>query len=81
MPKLVLSSDLQRFSDGDREIDVAAGSYPDLVRELLARYPALGEEIIRRQSLAIDGMIVHTPMLERFREDSQLVFVARIAGG
>ncbi len=81
MPKLVLSSDLQRFTAADREIEVSASSFPELVAELLERYPSLTEETIRRQSLAIDGMIIHTPMLERFRENSELVFVARIAGG
>lgn len=81
MPRVVFSSDLQHFTGADRETDVAAGSFPELVGELLERYPALTEEAIRKQSLAIDGMIVHTPMLEKFREDSELVFVARIAGG
>jgi hypothetical protein len=31
--------------------------------------------------LAIDGAIIQTPLLEQFGQNSELVFVTRIAGG
>jgi len=79
--KVVLSSDLQRYTGQVREVDVAAGNYRELVAELCERFPDLPEDTVRKQSLAIDGMIIHTPMLETFARDSDLVFLARIAGG
>lgn len=81
MAKVILSAEMCRQAKGASEIEVAARRYPDLVRELLGRFPGLSEELVRKQSLAIDGMIVHEPMLETFNADSELVFVARIAGG
>lgn len=81
MAKVFLSSDLQRYTGQVRELEVAAGSYRDLVAELCSRFPQLPEDTVRSQALAIDGMLIHTPLLERFGNDSQLVFLARIAGG
>ncbi len=72
---------MQRLVDGAREAEVEASTFPALVTELCSRYPRLDERTVRKQSLAIDGMLIHTPMLERFREDAHLVFVTRIAGG
>lgn len=77
----MLSGELRRLAGDVEEVAVAALDFPRLVAELGQRFPALGEELIRRQSLAIDGVLIHRPMLEKFRPDSQLVFVARIAGG
>ena len=36
---------------------------------------------LEKMAVAIDGMIIHEPLLQRFGEDSELVFVPRIAGG
>lgn len=81
MAKLVLPADLQTCTDGKAEVEVCAVNYRDMVAELCERFPALTEEAIRKQAIAIDGMIIHRPLLESFREDSELVLVARIAGG
>ena len=81
MAKVIFTSDLQRFTGGAREVEVAAGSYQQLVAELQQRFPALTDAIIGRYGLAIDGAIIQTPLLERFGNDSELVFVTRIAGG
>lgn len=81
MARVVLSAEMSRQAEGASQVEVAARRYPDLVHELLGRFPGLSEELIRKQSLAIDGMIVHEPLLETFNANSELVFVARIAGG
>jgi hypothetical protein len=31
--------------------------------------------------VAIDGVLVHTPLLETFEPDSELVFIPKITGG
>ncbi|TGD75484.1 hypothetical protein E4634_03295 [Mangrovimicrobium sediminis] len=81
MAKVVLSAEMQRFTGGAREVEVEAEDFPALLAELCRRFPDLGEDTVRKQSLGIDGMLIHTPMLETFGQDSQLVFVTRIAGG
>lgn len=81
MAKVIFTSDLQRFTGGVREVEVAAGSYQQLVAELPRRFPQLTAAIIGRYGLAIDGAIIQAPLLERFGHDSELVFVTRIAGG
>lgn len=81
MARVVFPTCLQRYTDGAREVEVSAGSYRELVRELCRRFPELTEEAIGKQALAIDGMIIQTPLLETFDAHSELVFFARIAGG
>lgn len=81
MPKVLLPSNLTPYTGGAREIEVAALSYRDLVAELRQRFTDLPEELIRKQAIAIDGRVVQEPMLETFRLDSEVVLVAKIAGG
>lgn len=81
MAKVVFSSDLQRYTEGAGEVEVAAANYRELVAELDRRFPALDREIIGKHAVAIDGVVIQTPLLETFNKDSELVFVARIGGG
>jgi len=72
---------MRHCTDGAAAIEVQAENYRDLVGELRRRFPALTPEMIRKQALAIDGMIVTEPLLETCAPDSELVFFAKIAGG
>ena len=81
MAKVIFSSELQRHTDGTREFEVAAGNYRHLVNELRQHFPALTEAMFEKHAIAIDGRLIQTPLLETFNSDSELVFVARIAGG
>jgi hypothetical protein len=81
MPRVVLPSDLARFTGGASELEVAALNYRALVAELCERFPDLTVTQVRKFAIAIDGMIVQEPMLETFRPDSEVVLVAKIAGG
>lgn len=81
MAKVTFPSDLQRFTGGAVEVEVSARNYRDLVAELCDRFPALTEEALSKQAIAIDGIIIHSPLLESFHSDSELVLFARIAGG
>ena len=64
MARVVFPTCLQRYTDGAREVEVSAGSYRELVRELCRRFPELTEEAIGKQALAIDGMTIQTPLLD-----------------
>lgn len=81
MARVVLHSDMRRHCGGARETDVAATSYRELVSELCARYEGFSADMVGKYALAINGMVVHEPLLEQFDADSELVFVAKIAGG
>ncbi len=81
MAKVVFPSDLQRYTRGAGEIEVSAASYRELLAELRTRFPALSDEVMDKQAVAIDGHIIPEPLLETFGADSELVFFAKIAGG
>lgn len=81
MAKVTFPMDLQRYTGGAVEAEVSAGNYRDMVAELCRRFPALTEEALSKQAIAIDGMIIHSPLLESFPNDAELVFFAKIAGG
>ena len=81
MPKVIIPPDLQRNTGGRAEVEVSALNYRELVAELCRRFPGLTDEAIRKQAIAIDGMIIHSPLLESFQADAELVIFPRIAGG
>lgn len=81
MPRVVFSSTLQRYTDGQAAVQVTSLDYRALLKELRAQFPEIPEALLRKQALAIDGQVVHEPLLQRFRDDSELVFVPKIAGG
>ncbi len=80
MATVIFSSELQRFT-GEEKTSVSARNYRELVREILDRYEQLPEVEIRKMAVAIDGEIIHDPLLESVRPDSEVHFLFRISGG
>ncbi len=81
MARVVIPSDLQRLTGDRAEVEVAARSYRELLPELCRRFPGLEHEALGKMAIAIDGVIIQEPLLQRFDDNSELVFVPRIAGG
>ena len=81
MARVTFSTDLQRYTGGVKHAEVTARNVRELVIELGQRFPALSDDVVGRDALAIDGAIVAKPFLESFNPGSELVFVARIAAG
>lgn len=81
MANVFFATDLQQFTGGIKNVEVESRDYRSLVKELCQQFPSLSLDTIKKYSLAIDGAIIQVPMLETFKADSELVFVARIAGG
>jgi|SaaInl7_100m_RNA_FD_contig_21_5622061_length_540_multi_8_in_0_out_0_1 hypothetical protein len=77
---VIFSSELQKFT-GEAQTEVSATSYRALVTEIVARYPDLEEDEILKMAVAIDGEIVHEPLLEQIRPNSEVHFLYRISGG
>jgi len=78
---VVFNSDLRRYTDGAREVEIAAGNYRELAAELCQRFPAMTDAVLAKYTVAIDGVIIQMPLLETLHGASEVVFVARIAGG
>ena len=55
--------------------------FKDIVQELAGRYENLDEAMLMDMAIAIDGEIIHTPLLETVGADCELHFLHRISGG
>ena len=80
MATVFFSSELQKLT-GEESTPVKPGSFRDVLKEVLSRYSALDETELLEMAIAIDGEIIHTPMLERVDQGSELHFLYRISGG
>lgn len=80
MAEVFFSSELQRFT-GDEKASVVALNYRDLLKELYTKYPDLEDSEITTMAIAIDGEIVHEPLLEMIPKEAELHFFHFISGG
>ena len=80
MATVIFSSELQRFT-GEEQVSVVATNFRDLVTEVLKRYEKLDEKEILNMAVAIDGEIIHDPLLEIVSADSEVHFLYKISGG
>lgn len=80
MATVVFSSELQRLT-GEEKTSVSANTYRELVDQVTARYHGLDREEIMNMAVAIDGVIIHDPLLEPIGPDSEVHFLYRISGG
>ena len=82
MPHVIIAgSSCDRFTGGKTELDVAATTFRQLVRELEARYPGLGKQVEDGMAIAIDGEIFQDAYGARFGPESEVVLIPKIAGG
>ena len=81
MTTVVFATEMQQHTGGLTQTEIMATNYRQAIKELSGRFPRLAEDDYQKFSIAIDGSIIHTPLLESFAEDSELVFIAKIAGG
>ncbi|MGI9322749.1 MAG: hypothetical protein ACR2PJ_04110 [Pseudomonadales bacterium] len=80
MAKVIFSSELQQLT-GEESVQVAAEDYRSLVNQLVANYAALDKETLMAMAVAIDGDIVHDPLLETVGADSEVHFLYKLSGG
>jgi molybdopterin converting factor small subunit len=81
MTTVVFASEMRQHTGGLAQTDIGATNYRQALRELSCKFPGLTNDEYLKFSIAIDGTIVHTPLLETFEEKSELVFIPKIAGG
>ena len=80
MATIFFSSELQLLT-GEEHTQSNAIVFKDIVADLVVRYDKLDEDKLMGMAIAIDGEIIHTPLLERIEQDSELHFLHRISGG
>lgn len=80
MATVVFSSELQRLT-GEEKVSVSASSYRELVDCLSDRYERLQRDDLMQMAVAIDGEIIHDPLLESVGADAEVHFLYKISGG
>lgn len=81
MPVVIFADDMQQHTGGLKFTQVQATSFRSALRELTETFPQLTAEVYGKFSVAIDGTIIHAPLMESFQADSEIVFIPRIASG
>lgn len=80
MALVVFSSELQRLTE-EASVQLDVADYRELIEALAARYKRLAAAELREMAVAIDGEIIHDPMLEAIGRESEVHFLFRISGG
>ena len=81
MVMVVFAPEMRDRADGQSGTDIEATTYRGALRALSQQYPGFTDAMFEKCSVAIDGVLVHTPLLETFEPDSELVFIPKITGG
>ena len=81
MAKVIFPDHLKSYSNNEREVEVPASTYRELVNMLETRYPGIKEVLLERVAVAIDGEICHEPYLEKIGPVSEVYFLHRLAAG
>ena len=80
MAIVFFSSELQPLT-GEEQTRVQSAIYRDIIAELTEKYENLDASRLMKMAIAIDGEIIHTPLLESVGENSEMHFLYRISGG
>lgn len=79
MVTVFFPAELQRIT-GEEKIDISVSSYRELISELVCLYDLKSDELMK-MAVALDGLIIHDPLLEKFDDGSEVHFLHRISGG
>ena len=87
MANVVIPSLLRKYTDGVDRVEIAGSTLREVIRNLDARFPGLGEQLIEdgdlRPSVAVsvDGEIATGGLLEKIGPSSEVHFLPAIGGG
>ena len=80
MADVTLPDSLIELSGGERELQIAATNYRELLLGLDERFAGLSDAL-QDMAVAIDGQIYQDAFLEPLEENSEVFFMQRIEGG
>jgi len=81
MVKIVFASSMLNLTDGVRGVEVNASTYRQAVKELNQLFPLLDATACRQYAVAIDDVLIQDPLLEQLNDNSEIVFLPKLAGG
>ncbi|MCZ6852592.1 MAG: MoaD/ThiS family protein [Gammaproteobacteria bacterium] len=80
MARIVFPDHLLQHTGGEREVELLADDFRELLLALDRRWPGI-DEVLTKCAVAIDGQIYQDAFLEPLRNDSEIFFMQRIEGG
>ena len=80
MARIFFSSELQKLT-GEEYADLSGTVYREIIEQLVARYDRLDRDKLLHMAVAIDGVIIHDPLLEVVQDTSEIHLLLRISGG
>ena len=81
MVKVKLWGSLRDLADGQEFVEVDASNFKQLLDQLEAKHPALGPQIKRGVSLALDGVIYRDAWFTKISEENEVVLMPYMVGG
>ena len=81
MATVILPAQFARWTGGTERIDIDVRDVRQLIRALDERFPGLGDKLRDGTAIAIDGEIIHDPLLEPIEPDSEVHFLPPVSGG
>ena len=78
---IVDNADCRALTGGLRSFEVEASTVRDLLHQIEARFPGLGDLIDQRMAIAIDGAITQDAHGAALEHDSEVVLLPKIGGG
>ena len=81
MVKVKLWGSLRDLADGQEIVEVEASNFKELLDALEKTYPALGPQIKRGVSLALDGVIYRDAWFATINDESEVVLLPYMVGG
>ena len=81
MVKVLLWGSLADATDGNREVQIDAGTLRELLDGLGKDFPGLRAELARGVSVSIDGRIYNDAWFTPIHADSEVVLLKRLKGG
>ena len=80
---VVLSTGVNvEFTNGEKEFDLeGARNLRDVIRQMEAKFPGIGEFLEEETTVAIDGEIHETAYFQPLRENSEIYFLPKIEAG
>ncbi len=81
MVKVLLWGSLAEEAEGQREVQVEAGTLRELLDGLAETFPGLCPELERGVSVSIDGKVYNDAWFTPIHADSEVVLLKRLKGG
>jgi len=80
MARIVFPDHLLQHTNGEREVELLADNFRELLLILDQRWPGI-DAVLTKCAVAIDGQIYQDAFLEPLQSDSEIFFMQRIEGG